>query len=100
MRAYTICLEISGPTAMWARPDSGDAPVSYPAPPRSAAQGLFESIVWLQTAEVEPTRVQEDLTFVLPSMLEDVFPGPKRSALSPRFRQNVRIERGVLHYAP
>ena len=32
MKTYHIACEISGPTAMWTRPDTGDAPVSYPAP--------------------------------------------------------------------
>lgn len=54
---YNVQFEISGPTAMWTRPDTGDAPVSYPAPTYSAAKGLFESIVWLKSAEVVPTRV-------------------------------------------
>ena len=31
MTQYPITCEISGPTAMWTRPDTGDAPVSYPA---------------------------------------------------------------------
>src|SRR2546423_14705555 len=56
MKTYPICLEISGPTAIWARPDTGDSPVSYPAPTFSAARGIFESIVWLQSAEVAPTK--------------------------------------------
>lgn len=55
---YDIQFEISGPTAMWTRPDTGDAPVSYPAPTYSAAKGLFESIVWLKSAEVVPIRVE------------------------------------------
>ncbi len=55
---YTVEFEISGPTAMWTRPDTGDAPVSYPAPTYSAAKGLFESVVWLKSAEVVPTRVE------------------------------------------
>jgi CRISPR-associated protein Cas5d len=213
MQTYPVCLEIAGPTAMWTRPDTGDAPVSYPAPTFGAAQGIFEAVAWLQSAEVVPTRaeicapllyhayttnyggplrkseqvsrgnnyqliatvlvnvcyrlyaearpdraaaealserarawsdgngahayqamferrlrkgqfhrtpclgwqeflpdylgpfrpgtrVQEDLTFVLPSMLHAVFPGPKRSPRAPLFRQNVRIEKGALHYAP
>jgi len=197
---------------MWTRPDTGDAPVSYPAPTYGAAQGIFEAVLWLQNAEVEPTKVeicapliyhqyttnyggpmrkadqfkkgnnyqliatvlinvcyrlyaqvrdhapqemelsvkarrwrdcngahayqdifqgrlekgrffrtpclgwqeflpdylgpfreetqiQEDLTFVLPSMLCEVFPGPKRAPRAPRFSQNVQIKRGVLNYA-
>jgi len=57
-RQYPIALEISGPTAMWTRPDTGDAPVSYPAPTFSAVKGVFESIVWLKNAEVVPTKVE------------------------------------------
>lgn len=58
MQAYPIACEISGPTAMWTRPDTGDAPVSYPAPTFAAVKGIFESIVWLKSAEVVPTRVE------------------------------------------
>ena len=58
MKPYPIACEISGPTAMWARPDTGDAPVSYPAPSFAAVKGIFESIVWLKSAEVVPTRVE------------------------------------------
>jgi CRISPR-associated protein Cas5d len=43
---------------MWTRPDTGDAPVSYPAPTYSAAKGIFESIVWLKNAEVVPTKAE------------------------------------------
>jgi CRISPR-associated protein Cas5d len=57
MSDYPVSLEISGATAMWTRPDTGDAPVSYPAPTFSAAKGIFESIVWLKSAEAGPTRV-------------------------------------------
>jgi CRISPR-associated protein Cas5d len=208
-----VCLEISGPTAMWTRPDTGDAPVSYPAPTRGAAKGIIESILRLESARVDPVKVEicsplvyhsystnyggplrktdqikggdnyqikatvlvnvcyrlyavvlpssqaattlserasfwakvngphayqemferrlgrgqfhrtpclgwqefvpdyvgpfrpesrteDDLTFVLPSMLDCVFPGEGRMPPSPRFRQNVRIEKGVLLYAP
>jgi len=58
MKGYSVQLEIAGPTAMWTRPDTGDAPVSYPAPTFAAVKGLFESIVWLKSAEVVPTRVE------------------------------------------
>jgi CRISPR-associated protein Cas5d len=43
---------------MWTRPDTGDAPVSYPAPTFSAVKGIFESILWSQWAEVVPTQVE------------------------------------------
>ena len=58
MKRYELACEVSGPTAMWTRPDTGDAPVSYPAPSFAAVKGIFESIVWLKSAEVVPTRVE------------------------------------------
>jgi CRISPR-associated protein Cas5d len=210
MGHYQVSLEIAGPTAIWTRPDSGDAPTSYPVPTRSAVKGVFESILWLPTALVAPTRVeicapivyhtyttnyggplrksgaanfqliatvlvnvcyrfyadvrpfegpparlppaargwlatncahayqemfdrrmqrgqcartpclgwqefvpsylgpsrlektkvQEDLNFVLPSMLECVFPRQNDPARAPVFRQNVKVSKGVLNYAP
>jgi len=58
MKKYDITLEISGPTAMWTRPDTGATPVSYPVPPWSAAKGVFESIVRLKNTIVAPTVVE------------------------------------------
>ena len=209
MNGYRVRLEIGGPTAMWTRPDSGDAPISYPAPTLCAVKGIFESVLWLQSAEVVPTRaeicaplvfhtyttnyggplrksgttnyqlmatvlinvcyrlyadvvpfrgpldrlneggrrwarlngphayqemlqrrlgrgqffrtpclgwqefipdylgpfrpgtrVQEDLNFVLPSMLVSVFPQQRFATRKPQFRQNVKIEKGAIVYAP
>jgi CRISPR-associated protein Cas5d len=57
-KRYSIQFEVSGSTAMWTRPDTGDAPVSYPAPTYSATKAIFESIVWLKNAEVVPTRAE------------------------------------------
>jgi CRISPR-associated protein Cas5d len=54
MTPYKIALEIAGPTAMWTRPDSGDAPTSYEAPTFQAAKQIFESILWFRSAEVIP----------------------------------------------
>lgn len=58
MKTYSIKMEISGPTAMWTRPDTGDAPVSYPMPTFSAAKGLFESVVRFETVEIIPLKVE------------------------------------------
>ena len=43
---YSIEMEIAGDTAMWTRPDTGDSPVSYPAPTYSAVKAIFESVLW------------------------------------------------------
>jgi len=58
MKNYPIMFEIAGPTAMWTRPDTGDAPTSYPAPTFSAVRGIFESVLWLKSAEVVPLKVE------------------------------------------
>lgn len=58
MDDYIISLEISGPTAMWTRPDTGATPVSYPVPPWSASKGIFESIVRLKNTIIIPIAVE------------------------------------------
>lgn len=55
--AYTIQMEIAGNTAMWTRPDTGDSPVSYPAPTYSAAKAIMEELPSIS----------------IPSMLRQVF---------------------------
>ena len=57
MKRYPIKMEIAGPTAMWTRPDTGDCPVSYPAPTFSAVRNIFQSILWGQAVEIIPTQV-------------------------------------------
>ncbi|MCU0600502.1 MAG: CRISPR-associated protein Cas5 [Desulfobacterales bacterium] len=55
---YEIEMEISGNTAIWTRPDTGDCPVSYPAPTYSAVKGIFESILWGPAVMVVPFKVE------------------------------------------
>jgi CRISPR-associated protein Cas5d len=55
---YSVEMEVEGPTAMWARPDTGSAVVSGIAPTWSAAKGMFESIARLKSAYIRPTRVE------------------------------------------
>jgi CRISPR-associated protein Cas5d len=55
---YLVSIEISGPAAMWQRPDSGSAPISYPAPTYSAVKGIFESIARLKSAYINPLRCE------------------------------------------
>lgn len=60
MKNYSILLEVAGPLAMFARPDTGAAPTSYPAPTWSAAKGILESIAFLSGGEawLHPLRVE------------------------------------------
>ena len=56
--SYPIQLEIAGSTAMWTRPDTGDCPVSYPAPTYSAVKAIFESILWGPAVMIIPTKAE------------------------------------------
>jgi CRISPR-associated protein Cas5d len=44
---YVVELEVAGPLAMFARPDTGGTPTSYPVPTWSAAKGMLEAIAYL-----------------------------------------------------
>ena len=55
---YPISFEIEAPFAMFSRPDSGSEKTSYPLPPFSVAKGIFESILYMPTVYVIPTKVQ------------------------------------------
>ncbi|MFA5272354.1 MAG: CRISPR-associated protein Cas5 [Candidatus Omnitrophota bacterium] len=55
---YEVSLEIAGPAAMFTRPDSGAAQVSYPAPTFSAAKGMFDSIARWKSACIRPLKVE------------------------------------------
>jgi len=57
-KAYEIEMEIAGNTAMWTRPDTGDCPVSYPAPTYSATKGIFEALLWGPAIQIVPTKVE------------------------------------------
>ncbi|MHC1781284.1 MAG: CRISPR-associated protein Cas5 [Anaerolineaceae bacterium] len=56
--SYTVKMEIAGNTAMWTRPDTGDCPVSYPAPTYSAVKAIFESVLWGPAVEIIPQKVE------------------------------------------
>lgn len=57
---YGLRLEVAGPLAMFARPDTGGTPTSYPAPTWSACKGIFEAIAMLNSGDawINPTRVE------------------------------------------
>ena len=44
MNKYPVKFEVAGPAAMFARPDTGAAPISYPLPTWSACKAMFESV--------------------------------------------------------
>lgn len=57
---FAVQLEVAGPLAMFARPDTGGTPTSYPVPTWSAAKGVLESIAFLSGGEawINPVRVE------------------------------------------
>lgn len=60
MNKYSVQLEIAGPAAIFARPDTGGTPTSYPVPTWSAAKGIFESIAFLCSGDacIMPEKVE------------------------------------------
>jgi len=60
MGEYGVEMEISGPLAMWTRPDTGTHPTSYPVPTWPAAKGIFESIAFYSDAGawIRPVKVE------------------------------------------
>lgn len=44
MKRYPVEFEISGPAAMFSRPDTGAVPISYPVPTWSACKAMFEAV--------------------------------------------------------
>jgi CRISPR-associated protein Cas5d len=57
-KSYSVAFEVHGPAAMFTRPDTGSAPVSYPAPTFSALKGMFEAIARIKSAYIKPVKVE------------------------------------------
>ncbi|MBA4159856.1 MAG: CRISPR-associated protein Cas5 [Gemmatimonadetes bacterium] len=57
---YVVQLEVGGPLALFARPDTGGTPTSYPVPTWSACKGIFEAIAFFVdgNAWINPTRLE------------------------------------------
>ena len=56
--SYFIEMEISGDTAMWTRPDTGDCPVSEIIPSYSAVKAIFESVSFGFNSVIRPVKVE------------------------------------------
>lgn len=55
---YPVSFEIAGSTALFARPDGGSTPLSYPVPTWSAVKGMFEAVARCYGAYLHPVRVE------------------------------------------
>lgn len=58
MKLYPVSFEIAGPAAIFTRPDSGAAFVTYPVPTYSAVRGMFDCVARWQSAYLKPLRVE------------------------------------------
>lgn len=95
-KPYLLQLEIAGPSAMWTRPDTGDCPVSYPAPTPAAVRGIFESILWLQTVRVVPVKVEICAPLVWASYTTN-YGGPLRKSDAVKSGSSYQLFAQVLH---
>ena len=92
---YSITMEIAGATALWSRPDSGDAPVSYVAPTPSAVRGIFESILWGPDIRIVPTAVEICAPIQYHSYVTN-YSGPLRAGKSIQKGNNYQLYATVL----
>lgn len=92
---YPIAMEIAGATALWTRPDSGDAPVSYVAPTPSAVRGIFESILWGPNIRIVPTAVEICAPLQYHSYVTN-YGGPLRAGKSIQKGNNYQLYATVL----
>ena len=92
---YPITMEIAGATALWSRPDSGDAPVSYVAPTPSAVRGIFESILWGPDIRIVPTAVEICAPIQYHSYVTN-YSGPLRAGKSIQKGNNYQLYATVL----
>lgn len=94
-KSYPIMMEVAGNTALWTRPDSGDSPISYPAPTYSAVRGLFESVLWGPAVLVIPRKVELCSIPQYHSYATN-YGGPLRSATSIKGGNNYQLFATVL----
>lgn len=93
--SYPVSMEIAGNTALFTRPDSGDAPCSYPAPTFSAVRGLFQSILWLPDVLIIPRKVELCAPIVYHSYACN-YGGPLRKTKAIRHGNNYQLFATVL----
>lgn len=95
-----ISLEVVGPAAIFARPDTGAVPISYPVPTYSAVKGMFESVIWRKSVYIRPTRV-EICTPVRYERYVTNYGGPLRKSDQIRKNNNYQLKATILvdvHY--
>lgn len=84
-KAYPVSFEVAGFAAMFTRPDTGSAFVSYPAPTKSALKSMFECVVMSKSAYFEPQRVEICSPIVFHKYSTN-YGGPLRKSGTPNFQ--------------
>ncbi len=92
---YAVALEISGPAAIWTRPDTGAAPISYPVPTYSASRGLFDAVLRRPHLIIRPTRVEVCLPIRYERYVTN-YGGPLRSDKQVKGRNNYQLFATIL----
>lgn len=93
--SYPIAMEIAGATALFTRPDSGDSPISYPAPTYSAVKAIFESVLWGPAVEIVPQKIEICKPIQWHSYVTN-YGGPLRSSKSIKNGTNYQLYATVL----
>jgi CRISPR-associated protein Cas5d len=87
---YSVEFEVQGYAAMFTRPDTGAAPVSYPAPTFSAVKGMFESVARIKSAYIKPIKVEVCAPIIYHRYFNN-YRGPLRKANTPNFQLTATI---------
>lgn len=82
---YFVEFEVQGYAAMFTRPDTGSAPVSYPTPTFSALKGMFESVARIKSAYIKPTKVEICSPIIYHRYFNN-YRGPLRKSSTPNFQ--------------
>lgn len=90
IKNYFVEFEVSGPAAMFTRPDTGAAPVSYPAPTFSAVKGMFESVARIKSAYIKPIKVEICAPIIYHRYFNN-YHGPLRKANTSNFQLTATI---------
>ena len=89
-KTYQVEFEVQGYAAMFTRPDTGAAPVSYPAPTFSAVKGMFESVARIKSAYIKPIRVEICKPIIYHRYFNN-YRGPLRKPNTPNFQLTATI---------
>ena len=93
---YPVEFEVQGYAAMFTRPDTGAAPVSYPAPTFSAVKGMFESVARIKSAYIKPIKVEICAPIIYHRYFNN-YRGPLRKANTPNFQLTATVLSDVFY---